>query len=374
MRLLVISREYEPMVAGVSKYISEILPRLKSEKTVIVLSYKRRKNDKIVEIAFPGFVKKRIIKAAYFVLASVLKSFRTRYDVVVGNALIGCISGFIIKTVSGKPLVSIVYDVDFLERDVEYGRFNKLVRKYVLAAILALSDRIIVDSEKVKRDITRFYGIGGRRIVAIPCGTNRIGKFRRIRKVGKRIILFVGNMAEKKGLTDLVNAMKPVADSVRGAELWLVGPSEDVFAPYQKRLRKLVSSIGLSGRVRFFGMVDSVEPYYDACEFLVLPSHHSEGFGLPIIEAAQFGKPSVATRIFRQTGVINKRTGLVVPEKNPQELANAMLMLLENKKLRARLGSNAKMFSRKFDWGISAEKFENVVQEAYGRAFFKSKV
>lgn len=364
MRLLVISREYEPMIAGVSKYISEIMRRLNAEKTVLALKFGNAQRNDVEEISYPALVGRRSIKAVYFVVASVMKALRKDFDVIVGNAFIGSVSGAVVKLLTGKPLVSIIYDVDFLERDAaEYGSINKHVRRHALGAMLWFSDRIIVDSGKVKRDIIRFYGIDTRKIFSIPCGISPASGFGKIGKPKRKIILFVGNMAEKKGLTDLANAMKRVVEKYPRVELWLVGPDRDLFAPYRERLAKLVSELGLKNHIKFLGVVRFVEPYYKACDFLVLPSLHSEGFGLPIAEAAYFGKPAVATEIFRETGVITSKTGLLVPPGNVEMLGNAILKMLKDEKLTRRLGANARKYSKRFDWSKAAKDFENVIRD-----------
>ncbi|MFH0889577.1 MAG: glycosyltransferase family 4 protein [Candidatus Aenigmatarchaeota archaeon] len=363
-KLLIISREYAPMIAGVSKYVSEIAKRLNVEKTVLALKVEGRQDRDVEEVVYPTFAKKRVIKAAYFVLKSVVKSVRNDYDVLVGNAFIGGIAGALSKLFTGKPLVSIIYDIDFLDRNAaEYGKVNRFFRKHAIGFILASSDKIIVDSDKVEKDIMRLFGTDRQKIVTIPCGITPAGKFRKFGKTSKRVILFVGNMAEKKGLTDLVEAMALVVNKIKNAELWLVGPDAGLFAQFKKKLQEIVSKLDLSSRVKFIGAVKLVEPYYEACDFLVLPSRHSEGFGLPIAEAASFGKPSVATRIFEETGVINKKTGLIVPEQNPEKLSEAMLKFVKNKKLRTSMGLNAKKFSKRFDWDKTANKFEKVIND-----------
>ncbi len=363
MRLLLISREYDPMIAGVSKYVSEIMRRLRMEKTVLALKFGNSRRKDVEEVSYPPLVRRRSIKAVYFVAAVVAKALRMDFDVIVGNAFVGSVSGALLKTITGKPLVSIIYDIDFIEREAaEYGKLNKLARKKAIGAILALSDCVIADSDKVKRDIEKLYRINPKKVVAIPCGINPAKKFKKIPKGKEKIVLFVGNMAEKKGLTVLAHAMSDVAKRVPDAELWIVGPNADIFAPYKKKLKSIVASLGIEKNVRFIGEVKFVEPYYDACDFLVLPSLHSEGFGLPIIEAAYYGKPAIATKIFKETGVIKETTGLIIPAGDSKKLSSAILKLLENSALRKRMGLNAKRFVRKFDWDASAREFERVVK------------
>ena len=71
---------------------------------------------------------------------------------------------------------------------------------------------------------------------------------------------------------------------------------------------------------------------------LVLPSHR-EGFGVVIIEAAAMGIPSIGSRIYGiSDALLDRETGLLFEKGNSSSLAQAMVTLIENPKLRAQYG------------------------------------
>ncbi|MBI3413270.1 MAG: glycosyltransferase family 4 protein [Candidatus Aenigmarchaeota archaeon] len=367
-KTLIISREFEPQIAGVSTYISELEKRLKCEKIVIAQHMPERKRKDIIGISYPKFLSSRYLKFAYFIASAVAKSVSIKSDVVVGNALVGSTVAIIVKLITKRPAISVIYDVDQIKDDVgELNAINKSARKFLQKVIFGLSDSIIVDSEKVKKDITNLHNVDGNKINVISGGFVVDNKLKAIKKpAGSKIILFVGINIRKKGLEDLVKAFARVKKTVPNCELWIVGPNTGFLRPFHGELLVLIQKLGLEKDTKFFGEVPSTSPYYKACDVFVLPSHHSEGFGIPCIEAGYFGKPVVATKIFEETGVVvRNKTALVVDPYRPSELADALVRVLTNKKLSARLGKNGKKYVRRFTWESAAKKFENVVQKVY---------
>jgi len=168
-----------------------------------------------------------------------------------------------------------------------------------------------------------------------------------------RRVLFVGRLVERKGVEHLVRAMKelklpfPVRLDVVGT-----GPEEEA-------LRTLVGELGLAERVNLAGKLSSRElrSYYSACDCFVLPAiidsrGDTEGLGVVLIEALSFKKPVVASSLGGIVDVIkHEKTGLLVPEKDPQALAAAIARVLSDEKLARRLGEQGYRFvSRYYDW------------------------
>jgi glycosyltransferase involved in cell wall biosynthesis len=100
--------------------------------------------------------------------------------------------------------------------------------------------------------------------------------------------------------------------------------------------------MGLSSVVKFLGHRDDVAELYAVMDVLALPSHR-EGFPRAPMEAASMGVPSVATNIrgCRQT-VDDKVTGLLIPPRDPEALAAALLHLLHDDEKRAAFGRAAR--------------------------------
>jgi phosphatidylinositol alpha-1,6-mannosyltransferase len=154
------------------------------------------------------------------------------------------------------------------------------------------------------------------------------------------LILFVGRVVEEKGVEDVLRATGLLVRSLPDTTTLIVGDGQDR-APMQEFAR----SLDLSDRVTFTGAVspDEVPSYMAAADFVVAPSRQApdgwvEAQGLTLIEAMLSGTPVVATRTGGVTDVISdKQTGLLVPERSPEAIAEAIRLLVDDAELRERL-------------------------------------
>ncbi len=150
------------------------------------------------------------------------------------------------------------------------------------------------------------------------------------------VFLYVGRLARDKGVFNLLAAFSGVAAKNGDVELWMVGPDEEGLLP---QLEKMTALGG--GRVRWMGATSQPERYMAAADIFVLPSYR-EGFGSVIIEAAACGVPSIAYRINGVVdAVVEDQTGVLVPLRDIDALADAMQDLVVNDEKRCALGKRA---------------------------------
>lgn len=153
---------------------------------------------------------------------------------------------------------------------------------------------------------------------------------------GTVVITFVGRFKREKGIIDLVNAFSNIAANVEDVELVLVGPDEE----------GLVSEIeanfaSLMQKIHILYYTDRPEEYMCASDIFVLPSYR-EGFGSTVIEAAACGVPSVVSDIYGlEDSIVPNITGLVFRAGSVNDLESKLLLLIDDKSLRMRLGKQA---------------------------------
>ena len=152
---------------------------------------------------------------------------------------------------------------------------------------------------------------------------------------GPRIAITVGRLVYYKGLEHLIQAM----NKVRG-RLLIVGDG-----PLRAKLEHQVRAQGIGDRVVFLGNLKDLIPYYHAADLLVLASiARSEAFGVVQLEAMACGKPVVNTSL--PSGVpyvsLDGITGITVPPANPEALAKAINLLLDDPTRRAQYGNAAR--------------------------------
>jgi glycosyltransferase involved in cell wall biosynthesis len=151
-----------------------------------------------------------------------------------------------------------------------------------------------------------------------------------------RIVLFLGRLARDKGVLDLAEAFRRVAQDDAHAWLLFVGPDEEALAGDVLRIAG-----SHADRIRFVGLTACPERYVAAADVLALPSYR-EGFGNVIIEAAAAGVPTVASRIYGiSDALVDGVTGLLHAPGDKRAIAEQLARLLGDAALRSRLGDAA---------------------------------
>ncbi len=146
------------------------------------------------------------------------------------------------------------------------------------------------------------------------------------------VVISVSRLAKRKGIEYLIEGISKINDSQ--VKLIIVGGG-----PERENLEKLVQKLNLSSRVIFTGKVPMLAPYYKAANIGALVSYSNpegdfEGLGLVLLEAQSYGLPVIGSR----SGGIPEafeggKTGLLVPEKNPDAIAAAIQKLKNDRQL-----------------------------------------
>jgi len=151
------------------------------------------------------------------------------------------------------------------------------------------------------------------------------------------LIAAVGNLNPHKGFEELVDAAVQVAIESPTAHWVIVGRDDGMGAA----LRARVDEVGLSGRIHLAGQREDVGRLLHAVDMVVHPSRQ-EGFSNVILEAMAAARPLIVTDVGGNSeAVVHEELGLVVPPRDPEALAAAMMRLLRDPALAARLAMAA---------------------------------
>ncbi len=160
---------------------------------------------------------------------------------------------------------------------------------------------------------------------------------------GAKIITFIGRITRDKGIGELVAAFRRLIDSGINACLLLVGPFEPERDPLPDEVEKQIRH---ETRIKAVGYSTEPERYMSVSDVFCLPSYR-EGFGNVVIEAAAMGVPTVGTRIVGLVdSVVDGETGILVPPRDVDALADALSRMLSDEALRMRLGKAAQERAR----------------------------
>lgn len=184
---------------------------------------------------------------------------------------------------------------------------------------------------------------------------------------GSPLILFVGRLAEKKGVTYLLQAMPDVIRRFPMARLAIIG-----YGPLKKALESQAKSLGLGTGVVFLGEKPNKElpAYYASADLVVAPSiitrsGDTEGLGVVLLEALASGTPVIGSDVGGIPDIIEDgKTGLLVAQKQPGQLANAMIKMLSDKKLRiGTVRNSAALLQKNFSWEVIAGRFAKLLKQ-----------
>lgn len=177
---------------------------------------------------------------------------------------------------------------------------------------------------------------------------------------GKIVVLFVGNLQPFKGLHILIDAVSRIKDE--NIVLLVVGGGYG-----EKTYKRQVKEARLEGRVIFAGPKSQDEDlpnYYNLGDFLVLPSTHSESFGLVVIEAMASGKPAIVSSLPGPSQLIkNGIDGLIVKIGDVEDLKNKIEHLSRERGVREIMGLAArKKVIAKYTWEKIGEQLERTLK------------
>jgi len=178
---------------------------------------------------------------------------------------------------------------------------------------------------------------------------------------GKANILFVGRLEKRKGLGYLLKAYNRVKQEIPESRLIVVGPGTRLRRKYEKE----VTQSRLQDVV-FVGYVsrDDLPRYYKTADVFCAPATGWESFGMVLLEAMAVGKPVVASNIPGYANVVTHGVeGLLVPPKDEEELAQALISVMSDQPLRVQMGARGRVKAQEYGW----ERIARRVMDYYVR-------
>jgi glycosyltransferase involved in cell wall biosynthesis len=221
--------------------------------------------------------------------------------------------------------------------------------------------------------------LGGRGVEILPYGATVP-----VRQVEKDLqkevcdVLFVGRLIQRKGLRYLLEALPLVLTRVQHARLHVVGKG-----PELQNCKNLARSLGVADHVFFHGIVtnDRLAELYQRADVFVLPAiiddnGDTEGLGVVLIEALSFNTPVVASAVGGIADIIQSgETGLLVPEKSPAALADAITRVLVDKAFAGEIAAAGRTrATAHFSWERIISCLESIYLRAAGGLRLQSSV
>ncbi len=325
-------------VGGVEKKLEALLPKL-SDVFNIELTCIREKGPLSPKLEKQGipvnliYFKSRLHPQSLWEMARFLKrkNIHILHTHMYRPNVSGSIAGYIAKT---PILISNVHNVNHWDtkRQLLMDRFLNKLR-----------DSVILVSEEVKRDYKEKTGIDDAKCAVIYNGVN-IEDFRPKTEANNLknklgldkddiVLTCIGRLVPQKDHCTLLKAARILVNKYPKLKLLIVGSGN-----IEEELKAFARELNLENNVLFTGRRDDIPDILGLTDISVLCSI-KEGFSNAILESMASGKPVVATDVGGNgEAIINGETGFLVPIKDSNLLADKLLLLINDRKLREEMG------------------------------------
>lgn len=239
--------------------------------------------------------------------------------------------------------------------------YHVLIKRYYFRVFICLAtkfaDRIICVSDSTKKDLLKRFSKNKADIITIPLATDSIQVFtdQEINTVkvsfgiNEKYILFIGTLEPRKNISSLIKAYAN-CKHYEDHKLVIVGKK----GWYYKEITETINELNISSRIIFTGFVTIREKYAllaNASLFIYISMY--EGFGLPVLEALNYGIPTITSNISSLPEVAGNAAILVNP-KDIYQISNSIDLILEKRSLRDELIKRAKTQVKAFSWEKTA--------------------
>ncbi len=374
MGILFITWNFPPRRGGIENLMAELSARLGIKHSVIVITAHVANppagEDRVFRAPWPG-----LISFGFYALWRGAIALIRNPDIGVvfgGSAMVTPLVFFLARVFLRKAVVQ-AHGLDLI--------YGSIVYQTLCVRWLKYCDGMVANSNYTAT-LAFERGVSKESISVIPLGVNA-GRFSSAingeklkAEFGleeKRVILFVGRLARRKGVKEFIQNSLPVIVRRMPRTCFVIagGNPTDSLAHRDDALSEIqraVGELGLEDHARIAGEVSEEElvRLYQCCDVVVLPALETsadvEGFGLVLLEAAAVGKPVVATRVGGiPDAVENGQSGILVEPGDYVSLSRSIMELLSNNKLRHDMGEFAKQrVQTEFSWENVVGRYEKL--------------
>ncbi len=269
--------------------------------------------------------------------------------------------------------IAVIHDINFIHHPEWFPFLVKKYYRYFFPKFAHKANRIVTVSEYSKKDIAEQFTINPELIDVVHNGTNvtfkptseeEIKKTKNECTNGRDFFLFVGALSPRKNIANLVLAFELFKNKTN-SNLKLVIVGEKLFKT--RNIKNSYYKMRHKDDVIFTGRLQPADlrKLYSA-SFALTYVPFFEGFGIPLIEAMNCGTAIITSNVTSMPEVA-KDAALFVDPHSIESIADSMITLYKDQKLRADLIKKGEIQKQRFSWDKTAEKFwesiEKVINE-----------
>ncbi|HEY5973209.1 MAG TPA: glycosyltransferase family 4 protein [Geobacteraceae bacterium] len=380
MRILIATPDFPLWDGGIATVAFEVAQSLtRLGHHVVVMAPQQDEKDLVFDATLPFTVcrvrniKSRLLRLYYHRYALIRLVSRYRIDLVMAQTWFPCgTAALLALRKRGVPFTLTVHGNEILNPKFAAPGWQKL-----MAAVFSSADRIycvsrctadkalamLPDLPRLAEKITVIYnGVDPSQFIPAPEDPDLISRYG---LEGKKVILTLARLVERKGQDMLIKALPLIKESCPDVKYVICGKG-----PYEAKLRELAIEQGVVDDVVFAGFVSNEDrvKFYNLCDIYAMPSREIvehgdvEGFGITYLEANACAKAVIGGKSGGVSdAIVDGVTGVLVDPAAPTEIAAAAVRLLSDPLYATRLGEQGRCrVVEEFSWdGICRSMVEN---------------
>lgn len=348
MRVLLLYKDYHPVIGGIENHIRLLAQGLRAEgvdaRMLVTNTGPRTRRQTVEGVPVTKTGRQAHILSTPISLPFLFALRRQAADADIVHLHAPYPLAELAQLVLGHGKTTVIsYHSDIVRQRRTGELYAPLLRRVLQrAALVAASSPAYINSSPFLRELNHkcrviHHGIEVDRFFPFPPTACADAQNLRVRFGGRPLLLFIGRLRHYKGVDVLIRAMHSV-----NAHLLIVGTG-----PMDEPWQDLARSEDLADKVTFLGDCAEEEclAARAAADIFILPStNRAEALGIVQIEAMACGLPVISTELGTGTSYVNmhNQTGLVVPPNDPSALAAAINKLLADPQRRAQMGERGR--------------------------------
>lgn len=247
--------------------------------------------------------------------------------------------------------------------DMMISPIKKIIFKSIDRILLPKSTLVSTITKRNLNSLNTYIKVPRDKLILIYNGVELVSSKYKKNKYNSAVLLMVASLTPRKGWPDFLQMISILKKQNKNVIGLCAGNG-----PLYSQLKKLTLELNIKDNVKFLGYRDDLGPIYSDSEIFVLSSY-SEGLSMAVLEAMSNGLPIVLTDVGgAREQVKDNYNGLIVQPYAPEKLAEKVLKIISDRKLKDYMGKNSKKIIKKY---FSKTKMLKSYSYALERIFFQ---
>jgi len=358
------SRAFVKNKTGIEEYSYRVIKHLREHlKDQQVILYTRPGGDEQVDFNLPENWEIKVLSWRYLwtQVALSLELFINPIDTLF-------VPAHTLPFIHPKNSVVTIHGLEYEFSPESYSFYSRLFHRFFIKKSCKWASKIITVSEKTKQDLHKMYGVQTQKMKVIPNGfvMSGIGKHTSKKGRGKastfnrKYLFYIGRLEERKNIIGIIKAFEILKDKYNYQGKLLLGGGQ---GHGYDDIKRIIKQSKYKKAIIELGFIKSSEKwgYLEKADLCMFPSH-SEGFGIPIVEAQSMKTPVITSDRSPMKETAGDERVLVDPDDS-EDIANVANKILQDETLRNSITEQGLNNIKRFSWGKTSEKIGKILKK-----------